>query len=379
MAGVLDRLRAGEVIVGDGSYVFTLEKRGYVKVGKYTPESACEHPDAVKQLAVEFARAGGDVTQTFTYASTEGMLEDCIYTPEQINQAACDIAWTVAKSKGTLVAGGITQTKSYNYQNVKDKLLVQKEILQNAEILIKNKVDFIILEYFRNVEEIVWAIECLKTFNLPVFASLCIGPRGDSARVDPGECAVRMARAGADVVGANCLFDPFINLTVLKMMKERLDKENLSPFLMSQPLGFMTPDGGPYGWCNLNEFPYALEPRILTRYEVRRWARAAYEAGVRYIGGCCGFEPYHIRAIAEELAPERGRMPEGSDKSDHDLSIMKKLAESYSGKRKDIETMYSKMQCCKDFWLNLEPATGRPKSSAWSCVDDPEIDLEGRL
>ena len=23
--------------------------------------------------------------------------------------------------------------------------------------------------------------------------------------------------------------------------------------------------------------------------------------GVRYIGGCCGFEPYHIRAIAEEV------------------------------------------------------------------------------
>ena len=35
MAGVLDRLRAGEVIVGDGSYVFTLEKRGYVKVGSH--------------------------------------------------------------------------------------------------------------------------------------------------------------------------------------------------------------------------------------------------------------------------------------------------------------------------------------------------------
>ena len=23
--------------------------------------------------------------------------------------------------------------------------------------------------------------------------------------------------------------------------------------------------------------------------------------GVRFIGGCCGFEPYHIRAIAEEV------------------------------------------------------------------------------
>ena len=75
--------------------------------------------------------------------------------------------------------------------------------MQNAEILIKNKVDFIILEvrlssrvlllltyvfqYFRNVEEIVWAIECLRDCKKPLFASLCIGPRGDAARVDPGD------------------------------------------------------------------------------------------------------------------------------------------------------------------------------------------------
>ena len=32
----------------------------------------------------------------------------------------------------------------------------------------------------------VWAIECLKDCNKPLFASLCIGPRGDSAGVDPG-------------------------------------------------------------------------------------------------------------------------------------------------------------------------------------------------
>ena len=31
--GILERLDAGEVILGDGSYVNTLEKRGYVKVG----------------------------------------------------------------------------------------------------------------------------------------------------------------------------------------------------------------------------------------------------------------------------------------------------------------------------------------------------------
>ena len=70
------------------------------------------------------------------------------------------------------------------------------------------------------------------------------------------ECAVRMARAGADVVGANCLFDPFINLTVMKKMKEGLDRENLNTFLMSQPVGFLCPDGGRYGYGDLEEFPY---------------------------------------------------------------------------------------------------------------------------
>ena len=81
--GILERLDAGEVIIGDGSYVNTLEKRGYVKVeilsrasivvdaaatntltargytlcvakaGNYTPESSVEHPQAVEQLAQE--------------------------------------------------------------------------------------------------------------------------------------------------------------------------------------------------------------------------------------------------------------------------------------------------------------------------------------
>ena len=32
MQNILERLDAGEVIIGDGSYVNTLEKRGYVKV-----------------------------------------------------------------------------------------------------------------------------------------------------------------------------------------------------------------------------------------------------------------------------------------------------------------------------------------------------------
>lgn len=57
-----------------------------------------------------------------------------------------------------------------------------------------------------------------------------------------------------------------------------------------------------------------LEPRILTRWDMHKYAREAYNAGIRFIGGCCGFEAYHIRAIAEELAPERGFLPSASEK-----------------------------------------------------------------
>lgn len=45
----------------------------------------------------------------------------------------------------------------------------------------------------------------------------------------------------------------------------------------------------------------ALEPRTVTRWDIHRFARKAYDLGVRFIGGCCGFEAYHIRAIAEEV------------------------------------------------------------------------------
>ena len=72
-----------------------------------------------------------------------------------------------------------------------------------------------------------------------------------------------------------------------------------------------------------------MEPRQITRWEAVRFARAAYDLGVRIIGGCCGFEPYHIRAMAEELREERGKLPEASKKSEwsRNLFMAKKRAE----------------------------------------------------
>ena len=66
----------------------------------------------------------------------------------------------------------------------------------------------------------------------------------------------RMSKAGADIVGANCLFDPWINLETVKKMKIALDAFNQKPYLMSQPNAYRCPDCGPFGWLSLPEFPY---------------------------------------------------------------------------------------------------------------------------
>ena len=104
-------------------------------------------------------------------------------------------------------------------------------------------------------------------------------------------------------MGINCHFDPFVSLDALKLMKAGLEEAGLleTTHLMCQPLAYHTPDAGRQGFIDLPEFPFGLEPRICTRWDMHKYAREAWDLGVRYIGGCCGFEAYHIRAVCEEL------------------------------------------------------------------------------
>ena len=78
-------------------------------------------------------------------------------------------------------------------------------------------MNYISFQYYEHIEEMEWAIESLKESGLPVCASMCIGPEGDLHGVSAGECAVRMAKAGADVVGINCHFGPFVSLECMRV------------------------------------------------------------------------------------------------------------------------------------------------------------------
>ncbi|UYV72379.1 BHMT [Cordylochernes scorpioides] len=364
--GLLERLEEG-VVIGDGGFVFALEKRGYVKAGPWTPEAAVEHPEAVRQLHREFLRAGSDVMQAFTfYASDEKLINrghnaGRKFTGEDINKAACELAHQVADEGGALVAGGLSQTPGY--LSSKPAAEVKAEFRKQVDVFVKNNVDFLVCEYFEHVEEIEMAIAvCREASNLPVAATMCIGPEGDMHGVSAGDCAVRMAKAGAHVVGLNCHYDPFVMLDTIRAMKKALDTAGLKVHLMSQPLAYHTPDAGKQGFIDLPEFPFALEPRVCTRWDMHRYAREAYNLGVRYIGGCCGVEPYHIRAVAEELRDVRGRTPRGERET---RPLGRGTAHTYQ----TLGQGKIQYRARRDYWEQLQPGTGRARSAAYSVPD----------
>ena len=95
---------------------------------------------------------------------------------------------------------------------------------------------------------------------------------------------------------------------------------------------------------------------------MHKYARDAYKMGIRYIGGCCGFEPYHIRAVSEELEKERGKVCEASDKHDKWGVGLRMHTKPWVRARAN-----------KDYWKGLEPASGRPYAPALSEPDEWEM------
>ncbi|XP_015763976.1 PREDICTED: betaine--homocysteine S-methyltransferase 1-like [Acropora digitifera] len=169
---------------------------------------------------------------------------------------------------------------------------------------------------------------------------------------------------GADIIGVNCISGPFECLEAIKLLKKGLEEAAIKRHLMIQPLGFHIPDGLPCGYFQTADFPFALEPRTVTRWDIHKFARKAYDLGVRFIGGCCGFEAYHIRAIAEELRDERGgKLPPASEK--HGL---------WGSALKQHTLPWLRARARREYWENHVPATGRPNSCAFSS-QQPHYDL----
>ena len=157
--GILERLKEGPVL-GDGGYLLELEKRGWVRAGPFTPEVVLTHPEALRELHVEFREAGSEVLQALTfYASRDKLatvgLEDRL---QDLNRAAVRIAREVAGDR-CLVAGNLSLTWMYEPGSASAADRVRKTFDEQLAVQIEEGVDFIIGETFSFLGEALIAVE----------------------------------------------------------------------------------------------------------------------------------------------------------------------------------------------------------------------------
>jgi betaine-homocysteine S-methyltransferase len=303
--GIMERLAQGPVL-GDGGYLLELEKRGYVQAGPFTPEVVIEHPEALIELHREFLRAGADVLQTMTfYASDDKLatvgLEGKV---DDINRDAVRIARQVAAEGTALVAGNLSLTWAYDPADPRSADHVRSLFdRQLQDQLDAGPPDLWIGETFGYLAEALLFVERAKATGLPVMATMSFEklPAQSYEGNAPAECARRLADAGADIVGVNCLNGPAQQLPIAIQMQEAV---GLDVFVASQPVAYATSDDGA-DFTASDNFPFALTELTLSRGDLAAFASKANEAGIRYIGSCCGSVAEHVRAMAKTL----GKLP----------------------------------------------------------------------
>jgi methionine synthase I (cobalamin-dependent) len=308
---ILEMIKEKGIVLGDGGYLIELERRGYVdsgskreKVGtgrgsgQYTPEVAIEHPEVLRRLHLEFLRAGSQVLQALTFFGTREKLTRAGYgnETETINRAAVRLAREAA-AESALVAGSISRTQLFEREGRGAAGYVREQLEEQVRLLADAGVDFLILETFFHLEEMLIALECARKCDLPLIATMSFRPGIDRSTDghSPAECAREMAAAGAHLVGANCEQEPDRMLLLLREMRAAVDIP-----LVAQPAAFRTTDETPC-FTRLPQFPDELETIQVARGEFAEFARMAKAEGIGYIGGCCGCNAAYIRALADGI------------------------------------------------------------------------------
>src|SRR5882724_10153669 len=313
---ILERIAKQGIVLGDGGYLIELERRGWVdsgsgreKVGtgkgsgQFTPEVAIEHPDALRELHREFLNAGSQVLQALTFFGTREKLNRAGYgeQTEAINTAAVRIAREVAGTNA-LAAGSVSRTQLFEREGPSAAGHVQSLITEQIRLLADAEVDFLVLETFFHLEEMLIAIECARVSSLPIVAAMTFRPKLTecSDGHSPADCARAMVDAGAGAVGANCEQEPERMLTIIREMRQAV-----SVPIAAQPAAFRTSDATPC-FTKLPQFPDEMEAIQLPRSSFERFAAQAKAEGIQFLGGCCGCNAAYIHAFSRGLAAPAG-------------------------------------------------------------------------
>lgn len=282
-----------ELLDSDGVFVFdgAVGTRLYDKgiyINRSYDELNLTAPELVREVHEEYVKAGADIIETNSFGATYHKLKPYGLDSKvrEINLESARIA-RVAAGDRALVAGAIgplgVRIEPFGPTSFDEA----KEIYKTqAEALLEGGVDLFVLETFSGLPEIEQAIRAVREVcDLPIAAQMTIQMDGNTLYgSSPEAFTAKLDELGVDIIGLNCGMGPNHVLTALEKMRVLTDKP-----LSAQPNAGLPRD------VQGRQF-YMGSPEYMATF-----AKRFVQAGARFVGGCCGTTPTHIKLIADAV------------------------------------------------------------------------------
>ncbi len=248
-------------------------------------------PEAVFRVHQAYIEAGAQIIETNTFGANRFKLAPLGLGEEvqRLNSRGVKIAREARESaaREVLIAGSIGPLGL----GVQARHPEDKEILdvfyEQALALEERGVDFYILETFSYIEEVLLAVDAIRSFSgLPIVAQLTYSEEGTThGDIRPSDAAAQLKDKNVQVIGANCTLGPQALLPILQELAA---------------VGDIRISGMPNAGFPKREGDRIVYPKSSPEY-FALFAREAAGLGVRILGGCCGTTPAHIHAMAEAV------------------------------------------------------------------------------
>ena len=286
----LARLKEPTPIIGDGAMGTMLYSMG-VPANSCFDECNLSQPDFVRRIHEAYIKAGAEIIETNTYGANRFKLAsfDLADKVKRINMRGARLARDVREVIGmpVMVAGAVGPLgKPIKPVGLISAIEARDMFREQVEALLEGGVDLIILETFRDLEEMRQAlIATREACDLPVVAQMTFEEDGRTQVGNtPHEIVKALQQLGADVIGANCSTGP------QRMSRVIADMASHATIPISaQPNA---------GWPETvnNRVVYVSTPDYMANF-----ARRMFEGGAKILGGCCGTTPAHIKALVDVL------------------------------------------------------------------------------
>jgi len=291
-------LARGGTLVLDGGTGSELRRRGVpLDPVVWSALAPLTHFDVLRTIHADYIAAGADVVTTSTFATTRFVLEAAGGGDEfaALNRRAVAAVREARAASGreVAIAGSIScLPPGFDVHAYPDERTESAAYRELAETLAEAGADLLLLEMMQETRHAPLACAAARAVGLPVWLGV----------------SCRVGAAGA-LVG----FDfPLVPLSAT------LDA--LLPFapdaiaVMHSPIAAVTP--ALQAMRARSSVPLGAYPEIgdgseaadaVTPAELVVQARAWIEAGAKIVGGCCGTQPAHIRALAAAVKAAESR------------------------------------------------------------------------